>query len=326
MDLVLGRLTPVLHLTRITTAFGAVANVWLIILWSRAEPFERVTAPSSLIESPLAVVLAGGTAMAVGLFAFGMALNDTIDLRRDRALHPTRPLPSGQMTIEAAMAWVVGALMVAVLGASTLGLPAVVMCLGTAMAILAYNAALRFVPSIGLVLLGMIYGAHAMAANVHLVFIWPVWLAMTHALFAGALTHYLAGTRPALTGRVLAAAILGYLFWQGVLIFVGHWRAEAFWPSEVPAGSGWWVFLLAGAFALLVWRKCRSAGSSRAAADKVQRYAALWLALYATGWMLGAGHHQYALLLAGLAAVGFLGMTVLRELFSLAEHPVGYRR
>jgi hypothetical protein len=30
--------------------------------------------------------------------------------------------------------------------------------------------------------------------------------------------------------------------------------------------------------------------------------------------------------LGGLAAAGFLGMTVLREVYSLLEHPLDYRR
>ncbi|MEM1166322.1 MAG: hypothetical protein AAGI30_08535 [Planctomycetota bacterium] len=231
------------------------------------------------------------------------------------------------MPVEVALAWTLGALLVAVLGSAALGVPAVIMCLGTAVAVMLYNAALRFLPAVGLVMLGLIYGAHMMAANVHLAFIWPVWLSMTHALFAGAVTHRLRGARPALNGGTLAAAVLAYAVWSAVLIFVGWRRMGGPWPEwELSPLAAILPSILAVGFIVLAWRKSRTAGTSRAAADKVQRYAALWLALYAAGWMLGAGHRGEALLLGGLALAGFLGMTVLRELFSLIEHPVGYRR
>jgi len=42
--------------------------------------------------------------------------------------------------------------------------------------------------------------------------------------------------------------------------------------------------------------------------------------------MLGAGRLHEASVLGVLAVVGFLTMTTLRELYGLAEQPVGYRR
>ena len=322
----LPRLTPVLHLTRITTAFAAVSNVWFVVLWTRAVDYERVEATAALREGPLWLLLTGATAMAVGLFAFGTALNDAIDVRRDRQLNPARPLAAGRISMEIALAWTIGALMVALLGSAALGLPAVIMCLATAAAILAYNAALRFVPSIGLVLLGMIYGSHMMAANCFLVFVWPVLLAMTHALLAGAITHRLRRARPRLDIRVMVTAGIAYVFWAGVLVFVGHDRSGQLWPDFVPLTAIAWVMPLALAFVALAIFKTLRAADRRIAAEKVQRYAALWLSIYATVWMLATDHHAEALMLAVLTAVGFLGMTILREVFSLAEHPVGYRR
>ena len=50
------------------------------------------------------------------------------------------------------------------------------------------------------------------------------------------------------------------------------------------------------------------------------------MALYACAWLLGSGKWGAGLLLAGLAVAGFLGMTILREVYGLVEQPMGYRR
>ncbi len=324
MDGLLTSLSPMLHLMRITNAVAAVGNVWFVILWSRASGVER--GHRVLAEEPLAWLLAAGALVAVGMFAFAMALNDTLDLRRDRALYPERPLPSGRLSVESAVGVISLTLIGAVLGSVVFGQAAVLMCLLTASAILFYDAAIKHIPSIGLVVLGLIYAAHMLIPNVRLVFVWPVWVAMSHALLVGALTHRLAGHRPALSPPIVALAGAGWAFWSVVLLWVGWRRAGGLWPEGVSATGAAIVGLLAAGFMAVAYRKARSTNSRRRAAEKIQRYGSLWLVLYATGWMLGAGHVRETLILGVLAAVGFLGMTTLREVYSLLEHPVGYRR
>jgi hypothetical protein len=317
------RLAPILHLTRVTTAFAAVGNVWFVILWTRAAgPNE----PGRLASSTLPVLLTGGAAMAVALYAFANALNDTLDLRRDRVLHPRRPLPSGRLNIDAAIGFLVLSLMVAVLGATALGTPAVLMCLLAAGAVFFYNAAARFVPSVGLVALSLIYGVHMMIPNVDLVFVWPVWLVMTHSLLVAAVTHRLSERRPTLSPAAIVAATLGWVFWSGVLLYIGASRAGAVWPEYVRPVAAIGPLALAAIYAFLSWRRVRQIGVGPRAADKVTRYGALWLTLYQTAWLLGQGYMREAAILGGLAAVGFLGMTVLRELYAAIEQPLAYRR
>ena len=48
-------------------------------------------------------MLVGGAVNALGLFGCATALNDVLDYRRDRALHPERPIPSGLLTMDAAV-------------------------------------------------------------------------------------------------------------------------------------------------------------------------------------------------------------------------------
>lgn len=324
MNGLLARLSPVLHLTRVTTAFAAIGNVWFVILWSRA--CEPSTQAQAMADRPLWALLGGGTLFALGMFSFAMALNDILDIRRDRALHPDRPLPSGKLSLDTAARLVALTLIVSVLGAATLGLPAVVLALGTAGAIVLFNLAAKYIPSAGLVSLGLIYGAHMMTPNVHLVFVWPVWLAMTHALLVGAVTHRLAGRRPALTLPMLAAAGAGWAFWSGVLLYVGRVRAGAWWPDWVPLRAAIWPGMLVLAFLVFAGWRVRRAGITPRAGEKLQRYGAFWLTLYAAAWMIGVGRYSEAGVLGGLALAGYLGMTLLRELYNLVEHPVAYRR
>lgn len=329
MEALLVRLAPVFHLTRITQAFAAVGNVWFVILWTRAAEQERLASPPGVVHAsawPLWAVLLGGAAYAIGLYSFATALNDTLDMRRDRGLNPARPLPSGRMSVEAAAMLVAFTVLLAVLGSVVLGLAAVLMGLLTSGAVLFYNAIARFVPSVGLVSIGLIYGAHMMTPNPFLVFVWPVLLVMAHALLLAAATHALSRKRPVLTGRMLAFAGAGWVFWSGVLLYVGLVRAGGLWPEFVRPYAGVPPLLLALGFIVFAWNKARRTKDPLHAAEKLRRYGSLWATLYGVAWMLGQGYLSEALILGVLALAGLLGMTVLRELYGLAEQPVGFRR
>ena len=103
----------------------------------------------------------------------------------------------------------------------------------------------------------------------------------------------------------------------------GH---AAFWPGWVSPWAAAYVLALALLFALLVYRRVRTHGRGRRAADKIARYGALWLALYACAFMVAERLWAESIILGVLTLTGFLGMTVLREVFVLIEHPVSYRR
>lgn len=326
MDRVLARVTPLLHLTRLTTAFAAVSNVWFVILWTRASGAELDFAPPLFRDDPLWQLLLGGAIFAVGLFAFATALNDTVDIRRDRMLYPDRPLPAGHLSIDAAAMLVAGSLIAAMLGASMLGLAAVFMCILTTIGVLFHTMAARFFPSVGLVTFGLIYGAHMMTANAFLVFIWPVLFVMAHALLLGAFTHRLTRKRPRLTVRRLALAALGWGFWSGVLLYVGWLRAGQLWPAWVRPEAALAPALLGAGFVAFAWNKARLNANPARAAEKIRRYGAFWVTLYGIAWMSGQGYWREAAILSALTAGGWLGMTIMREAYGLIEQPIGWRR
>jgi 4-hydroxybenzoate polyprenyltransferase len=325
MRVVLRKLLPFLHLTRITTAFAAIANVWFVILWSRAAaPNEAL--PSALADLSLPVLLATSAVCAAGLFVYGMALNDVLDVQYDRAFAPNRPLPSGQLRMVWAVSLVILALMVAMLGAIVLGMKALLLCLLTAAAILFYNAVGKFIPAVGLVSLGLIYAAHMMIPNFDLKFVWPVWVVMTHSLLVGAWTYSLAEKRPLMTRRGATAMILGWAVWSLVLFIAGYRRVDGIWPDWVNPLTVLGPIVLAILFVLYGIRKVRITPTRARAAEKITRYGALWLALYDTAWLFGQGYRQYAALLGAVAVAGFLGMTLVREVLGLLERPLEYRR
>ena len=159
----LDRLVGVFRLTRVTTAFAAVANVWFVILWTRANGLE----PSSeaLRTGPLWFLLLGGGVFAVGLYAFAACLNDVLDVSRDRALHVNRPMPSGQVGPELAATATAGTLIAALVGATVFGTPAVLAALLLAGAVLGFHAVGKHIPGVGLVLLAGIYAGHMLVPN-----------------------------------------------------------------------------------------------------------------------------------------------------------------
>lgn len=318
-----------LHLTRVTTAFAVVANTWFVILWTRAERAHEGIPRGPLLDTHLWLLLGGGAAVGLGLFAFGAALNDILDLKRDRTMRPDRPLPSGRIGLDAALSLVVGTVLLAVLGATLFGTEAVLLTLLLVAAILGFNAAGKFVPAIGLVALGLIYAGHMLVPNVHLKFLWPVWLAMTHSLAVAAVTHGMARKVPRISRRAGVAAVAGWLFWSGVILWMQWFRdppPKTIWPDWVPLSAAWWPAGLIVVFLLAAWGKVRKYGWGPRAAEKIARYGSLWLALYSCGWLVGAGHTEASAVLLALTGAGFLGMTVLREAYGLVEQPIGYRR
>jgi 4-hydroxybenzoate polyprenyltransferase len=344
------RILPALQLARVTGAFAAVANVWFVILWTHGHPMAVVPGavgfggdPAKVPttgewrtdvfgQMPLALLLAGACLNAVGLFSSATALNDLLDFRRDQALHPERPLPSGRLSHDRAITVVVGTFGLAVLGATPLGITAVLLTLVVAGAILFFNAAGKFVPGVGLVVLGLIYAGQMVIPNLHLRFVIPVWLVMTHALLVAAWVHVLGRRAPGISTRATFFAMTGWVFWTLVMFGVGWWRNTGWrgegglWPVWVPAWAGVAPLLLAVGFALLVWRRVHLLGRGPRVAEKIARYGALWLSLYGAAWLFGAGLALEGWVLTGLAVVGVLGMTVIREVVALLEQPMGYRR
>src|SRR5579862_4817950 len=81
------RLLTILQLTRMALVFTAIADSQceLLLAWTQRGEWP----PTQLIILLLII--------SIGLYGFGMSLNDIIDRRRDEQLASDRPLPSGRI-------------------------------------------------------------------------------------------------------------------------------------------------------------------------------------------------------------------------------------
>ncbi len=301
-------------------AFGAVSDVWFVILLTRASGNYPGLEVSQL---PVATALAAGAVVAVGLFAYGAALNDVLDVRHDSAFSPDRPIPAGGIKLGQAIVVAIGALIITVVASAAMGEMALWLMLVVAAAILFYNAAGRFIPSVGVVTIGLIHAGHMLIPNPHLSFTLPVWLIMTHAMGIAAAVHILEDKRPRLGPRGVAALALGWLFWSALIIALGALRGEI-WPPEAP----WWVVswpavAVVGFVMIAIWKAGGVQGS--VAAEKLKRYGAMWQALYGAAWLVALGFHAQAAGLALLAIGGFAAMTMIKEITGLSGRPIVYR-
>lgn len=328
MRTLLSSVAPVLRLTRVTSGCAAVGNVWFVVLWSRVNGEESWS--TTVRQEPLWLLLAGGAAAAVGLYAFAASLNDLVDMRRDRVLNPNRPLAAGRLSPAVAIAILAGTLAAALLGSTVFGTAAVVLTLFLSIAVLVYTLAARFVPGVGLVVLGLVYAGHMLVPNIGLRFMWPVWLVMTHALVVAFVSHVVGRKVPQISRRAALACATGWCFWSLVLLW---WSARKnagdIWPAWVDLSSIAWVGMIACSFGGFLWYRLRRPGPPTRQAERVVRYGTLWLPLYGAGWLLcddGAESRSAGLLLLAVFGVSLVGMTVLRELYGLAEQPIGYRR
>ncbi|HRJ48887.1 MAG: hypothetical protein KF787_00805 [Phycisphaeraceae bacterium] len=327
MRVLLERVSPVLRLTRVTTAFAVVSNVWFVILWTRAFPQEP--GHEALAGRSLAALLICSAFSSLGLFAFGACLNDLLDQNRDRYLRPDRPIPSGQIRTRGAVGIAASTLLVAILGAVPFGTSSILLTIVLAGGILLFNGAARFIPALGFVAYGLIYSVAMLIPNPGIAFVWPAWLVFIHAAIVAATTHRIAAKIPAVTTRAWVATGLGAAFWTAIFLWAAGSRspdASFYWPSWVTPVAAVPPAVMTVCFVLLCLRKVQGSRGGAKGAEKVTRYGAMWMSLYSWAWMLGVGRVVESVILAAVAVMGYAGMTLVREMYSLSEQPVGYRR
>jgi 4-hydroxybenzoate polyprenyltransferase len=316
------RIITAIRLTRLTMAFGAISDIWFVILLTQKEseyPYISVT------HMNLFTALLAGATVAIGLFAYGASLNDVLDVRHDTAFSPDRPIPAGRIRLGQAIVVTVGALIVAMLGAVSLGTGAVGMTLVTATGILFYNAAGKYIPAVGFTTVGLIHATHMLIPNYQLSFTLPVWLVMTHAMVIALIVHVWEDKRPRLRKRAVIATAIGWITWTVILLTMGAKQSEGrLWPTDAsPLGVLAPIVAVIG-FLCVAWWKTTGV-SGMIAAEKLKRYGAMWQALYGASWLLGLGLTTEALWIGLFALAGFAAMTLIKEITGFSDRAVAYR-
>ncbi|MFM7133811.1 MAG: UbiA family prenyltransferase [Planctomycetota bacterium] len=316
------RIIAALEVSRLPVAFGAIANVWIVVLLARLDP-ALSEAPAATLPEPVALVAA--MLVAVGFLVFGAALNDFLDAKHDRAFAPDRPLPSGALSSRRAMQIAVGALCLGLAGAAAFGFVSVALGVALTAIVLVYDAFAKHVPALGIVLAGLATAASMLAPAPETSMTVPIWLAMSQTMGVGALAYVLAEKRPKLTRRAVVAGACGWAFWSAAILGFGWWRNGGamlppwFAPADLVAPLA--TAVVCAAF--MAW-KVRGARGPRAS-DKLLRYGSLWKGLVAAAWIGAAGLHAEAAWIGGASIAIFLVFAFLREAGPQLAEPVTWR-
>ena len=297
------RLLALLQLTRAGLALTALSNIWLV-LW-----LDRYLNPLHAMRD-LWVDLLSTAAVALGTYTFGMTLNDLMDARRDRLIHPDRPLPSGRLSPATAAAIVVGSLLVAIAGSIPLGTHSTFLALATATLILFYNGPGKHVAGLGILLLGIIRALHMLIAAPEIGFLWPAWLALTHVAGVSALCHRLEEKRPPLIGAHVWLLTLGWAFLSlGVIGWMGR-EGQLTLPNHPWALI--WPGAAAVAFLIPLSIILSRSPDPRRAGRTLMKLALAWLILYDASWLASLRLYTPALIHASLLILTLLGTRIPR--------------
>ena len=328
------QLLPVLQLTRMALVFTAIADsacsLLLLAQW-RAMRDGR-----SWVEHINLWQIGAMALVSIGLYGFGMSLNDIVDRRRDQQIAAHRPLPSGRIGVTAAHS-ICMLLVLLALAAGTVfawlaprdtGWMSVVLVMWTAMLIAFYDVGAKYLVAPGLLTLGLIRFFHAAIPAPGLPLLWhPLWL-LNHVAILSAICYHLEAKRPPLTRGHWSFVIGGLAVLNAVAIGTIWLRrydpaldaAASLWlePGLALAGAAALIFIALG---VVIYR--RSAGRPQAG-QQLMLYGLLWLIVYDAAFVAGYVNIYAALILALLLPVAYLSVQLMRwwsKVMALSQTP-----
>ncbi|WP_432797825.1 UbiA family prenyltransferase [Poriferisphaera sp. WC338] len=303
----LRQILSLFELGRVELVLAMVGNIWLMTFIKQAELTQPAVLDANLITQLILVTL-----VALGLAGTGMALNDVLDVRHDRAFAPNRPIPAGRVPIRIAIVAMVLSMICAMAASVWLGKLNTVVTLLAIGGIMFYNLTGRFMPAVGIVSLGLITSLMMLIPDPRPEYGWPVILAMTHVMACSGIRHWLAGKRPRITTKDGFGICMGWLFWT--LVIVGILRPH---DNQLATQEGYMLRLLSGpVLALIVFgviamimiaRVEKSNMQTRRRVGKIfSRLSGLWLIVYSVSWLIGLGLWWQAGFVLGLLVVAIL--------------------
>lgn len=326
------RLLSLLQLTRMALVFTAVADALAaLLMYFRAVRGPDVPWWEMDYRQVVATVL-----VSVGLYGFGMSLNDIIDRRRDARLAAHRPLPSGRVGVVTAHV-VAGLLVLAALcgGAGLMllrtgGWMSFVLVVWTALLITFYDAAGKYLVWPGLLTLGLVRFFHAAIPAPQLPNVWHPLLLLNHVAILSAVAYQWEGKRPALTRRHWVGVICGLVAVNLLVVgrtWFGRWMdapdrplTEMLWitPGLILPGVGVVVFLM------LAWRIGRRHAERRHAGQALMLLGLLWLIVYDALFVAGYVSYLAGAALFLLFPIAWFSVRLMRawgRILSLGQRP-----
>jgi 4-hydroxybenzoate polyprenyltransferase len=297
------RLLALLQLTRAALAFTAIADAWTVLL------LRSPSLPAPGMTRLIYRMLVTGIA-SFGLYAFGMALNDLLDARRDRIFAPRRPIPSGRIQPRSAVVVSLTLLMMALTAAAILTplqftqkdtlhmsdfVPwSFILALATAALIVFYDATAKYLGGMGLVTLGAIRALHCLIGQPKTPLLFLSMILLTHVIILSTIAYKLENKRPRLRPRNYLTIALGLVVGNGaalIYMYYRHTLVEENMPMLAGPAIAAIVFI---AWALLILRAPQI--NPRQKGERLMLLGLFWLFVYDASILLA--NFQW---LAGLA-------------------------
>jgi hypothetical protein len=323
------RLLTLLQLTRMALVFTAIADSYATALMVRRLPM-YVNSVEDPLDPHRMLALA---AISIGLYGFGMSLNDIADRRRDRQLAAHRPLPSGRVgviTAHALMLFLVGGALTA---ATLYSLFAhdwncLILAVVTGALISFYDLAGKYLVAPGLLALGLIRFCHALIPAPQIPVLWHPLFLLNHVVILSAVAYHWEEKRPHLTK----------IHWWIVLGGLG--AVDAFFITALGIHRGWRHIVLihnppspfpmiapisaALVFIGIAWYVRTHSKSSREAGQTIMLYGLLWLIVYDAAFVGSYAGWLEAVLLVLLFPLAYFSVQLMRwwsKIISLSQKP-----
>jgi hypothetical protein len=310
------RLLALLQLTRMALVFTAISNAAAALALRQA------------YEGDVSVQLVVATLLvAVGLYGFGMALNDIIDRRRDRQLQAGRPLPSGRIGLITANLVAFALLGVAGVGGwmfwthggdSAWGS---VLCLGiTTILIATYDTVGKYLVWVGILLLGLVRFFHAALPAPLLPVVWHPLFLLNHTAIISAVAYRSEAKRPPLDSRQAIYMGLGLVAMNVGLMTALFYRRGGTFAESLRIEPALILPILAAIGFVFVGRNVRRKANDRRAAGKsLILYGLLWLIVYDALFVAGYVSWWMGLILLTLWPMSYLAVRLMRVWDNVTE-------
>lgn len=321
------RLLTLLQLTRMALVFTAIADSYATALLLRHVPgyVERFGEP---LEPHRMLAIA---AISIGLYGFGMSLNDIADRKRDQQIASHRPLPSGRIGLLPAHIFMI------LLVAGALGSAAfysafvhnwncLIIAIWTGALISFYDLAGKYLVAPGLLTLGLIRFFHALIPAPMAPVLWHPLLLLNHVAILSTVGYTWEEKRPPLT-RSHWGIVLGGLAVIDVL-FIALLKSHNGRGITLIHGNMPWCLMPAAAAVIAFIGVARyvkkHSASGREAGQTLMLYGLLWLIVYDAAFVAGYASLLEATLLVLLFPLAYFSVQLMRwwtKILSLSQKP-----